>query len=153
MENTSAGPVLVTCLLIGGVIALWFFVASNHANGHTLDLSHGSFMPIYCAIAPDIASDTKVTGHVYLWQDNVRIDVQSVNTATQNRRTSIVHEIVTPNKTAYVWVEGADAGEKEVNIQDFPILETTASSSSWFCWPWYILDYSRFDLPKGVQFE
>jgi hypothetical protein len=153
-STTQAGRMLFFFLLFGGLLAYWFYDASSFAHGQTINIGQPTFLPVYCSINSDKASDVRQTAQVYLWQSNAEIEVQSfVNPTISNGQTIHAHEIVTPSHTAYLWREDRPAGEIQTDVTNYPILEGIAKTNSWFCFPWILFDYTKFMPPKSVSFQ
>lgn len=153
-STVEAGRLLFFLLLFAAFMAYWFYDASSFAAGHLLNIDQSSFLPVYCSINSDRASDTRQTAQVYFWQNHVEIEVQSfANPIMTSAQTIHAHEIVTPAHVGYVWREDRPVGDLVKDVTDYPILEGIAKVNSWFCFPWILFDPTKFTPPSTVTFQ
>lgn len=144
----SAAKFLTVCAIIGAIVAYWFYEASHFASGNMLHLDYRSFMPVSCTIGSDRAADTRQSAEVFFWQGNVRIDLVS-----RGEQKLIAHEIIKSSGTTYVWREDSNYGEVSTVTKRSPIFSGVAKENSWFCLPWPIPDFNKFNVPGTVTFE
>jgi hypothetical protein len=150
MFSKTALQLLTTCALIGLLTAYWFWDASQFPKGNNLDLSQTSFLPIYCDINSDRASDTRQSAAVYFWNGKIRIDLKVVSL---DKQPISAHEFVTAAKTGYLWRDDRGYGTLSNSVSDYPLLSGIAPSSEWFCFPYVFFDPSKFQIPGNITFQ
>ena len=149
--DSSVGQIFVTFVFIGILVAYWFYTASLFGHGAIINLSQSSFLPVYCSIASDRASDTKQSAQVYFWLGTVRVDLQ---VQTLGKPTIYAHQIINQDSTSYLWRDDKPIGNKLKNVTDSQLISGLAgSTNSWFCFPWILFDYSKFNPPSGESFQ
>ena len=146
MGGSSAGTILITFAIVGGLFAYWFYDASHFASGNTLILGHRSFFPVKCSVGADRAADNRQNAQAYFWQGNVRIDLQQFGETTLE-----AHEIVKPAGTDYSWREDSSYGQVST-VTDWK-LTGVAEKNEWFCFPWLFVSFSKFDVPGNISFQ
>jgi hypothetical protein len=144
----SGGTILITLIVIGGAVSLWFVEASKFSHDNNLSLVHRSFMPVKCVISSSHLGDSRENSQAYFWQANARVDIQISEGDTKSE----THQIVNPEGMVYVWTEGETEGQVS-GVEGYGVLSGIAKPNAWFCYPWLVPDVSKFHLPAGVSFH